>query len=94
MKKLSVLLVLVMLLSCLSVAFAEEPANAADIADQMNASANSEEAAAEKARLEQRCDYATIEADETTGQVKLTYVEALWTFTRIGALIPMPVLPT
>lgn len=77
MKKLSVLLALVMLLGCLSAAFAEAPANAADIANQMNASANSEEAAAEKARLEQRCDYATIEADETTGQVKLTYVEGV-----------------
>lgn len=86
MKKLSVLLVLVMLLSCLSVAFAEEPANAADIADQMNASANSEEAAAEKARLEQRCDYATIEADETTGQVKLTYVEGVTPILEVDGL--------
>ena len=86
MKKLSVLLTLVMLLSCLSVAFAEEPANAADIADQMNASANSEEAAAEKARLEQRCDYATIEADETTGQVKLTYVEGVTPILEVDGL--------
>lgn len=86
MKKLSVLLALVMLLSCLSVAFAEEPANAADIADQMNASANSEEAAAEKARLEQRCDYATIEADETTGQVKLTYVEGVTPILEVDGL--------
>lgn len=86
MKKLSVLLALVMLLGCLSAAFAEAPANAADIANQMNASANSEEAAAEKARLEQRCDYATIEADETTGQVKLTYVEGVTSILEVDGL--------
>lgn len=86
MKKLSVLLALVMLLGCLSIAFAEAPANAADIANQMNASANSEEAAAEKARLEQRCDYATIEADEATGQVKLTYVEGVTPILEVDGL--------
>lgn len=86
MKKLSVLLALVMILGCISIAFAEAPANAADIANQMNASANSEEAAAEKARLEQRCDYATIEADETTGQVKLTYVEGVTPILEVDGL--------
>jgi len=86
MKKLSVLLALVMLLGCLSAAFAEAPANAADTANQMNASADSEEAAAEKARLEQRCDYATIEADETTGQVKLTYVEGVTPILEVDGL--------
>lgn len=86
MKKLSVLLALVMLLGCLSAAFAEAPANAADIANQMNASADSEEALAEKARLEQRCDYATIEADETTGQVKLTYVEGVTPILEVDGL--------
>ena len=86
MKKLSVLLALVMVLSCLSAAFAEAPANAADIANQMNASANSEEAAAEKARLEQRCDYATIEADETTGQAELTYVEGVTPILEVDGL--------
>ena len=86
MKKLSVLLALVMILGCISIAFAEAPANAADIANQMNASANSEEAAAEKARLEQRCDYATIKADETTGQVKLTYVEGVTPILEVDGL--------
>ena len=86
MKKLSVLLALVMILGCISIAFAEAPANAADIANQMNASANSEEAAAEKARLEQRCDYATIEADEITGQVKLTYVEGVTPILEVDGL--------
>ena len=86
MKKLSVLLALVMLLGCLSVAFAEAPASAGDVADQMNASANSEEAAAEKAHPEQRCDYATIEADETTGQVKLTYVEGVTPILEVDGL--------
>ena len=86
MKKLSVLLALVMVLSCLGAAFAEAPANAADIANQMNASANSEEAAAEKARLEQRCDYATIEADETTGQAELTYVEGVTPILEVDGL--------
>jgi len=82
MKKLSLLLVLALMLSFASIAFAEapeassgEPASAADVINAANSAANSEAAAAEQARLEQRCEYATIPADETTGQVLLTYVE-------------------
>lgn len=77
MKKLAIALVIVMMLSCIGSAFAAAPATAADVIDQANASANSEAAAAEKARLEARCDYATIPADETTGQVLLTYIEGV-----------------
>lgn len=77
MKKLAIALVIVMMLSCIGSAFAAAPATAADVIDMANASANSEAAAAEKARLEARCDYATIPADETTGQVLLTYIEGV-----------------
>lgn len=77
MKKLAIALVIVMMLSCIGSAFAAAPATAADVIDMANASANSEAAAAEKARLETRCDYATIPADETTGQVLLTYIEGV-----------------
>ena len=77
MKKLAIALVIVMMFTCIGSAFAAAPATAADVIDMANASANSEAAAAEQARLEQRCDYATIPADETTGQVLLTYIEGV-----------------
>ncbi len=53
MKKLSLILALALMLSCVSVAFAQAPA------------------------AEQVCEYATIPADETTGQALLTYVEGV-----------------
>ncbi len=93
MKKLSLLLVLALMLSFVSIAFAEapeassgEPASAADVINAANSAANSEAAAAEQARLEQRCEYATIPADETTGQVLLTYVEGVTPILEVDGL--------
>ena len=86
MKKLAIALVIVMMFTCIGSAFAAAPATAADVIDMANASANSEAAAAEQARLEQRCDYATIPADETTGQVLLTYIEGVTPILEVDGL--------
>lgn len=84
MKKFSLILALIMLVSCLGGAFAEAPAgegaseggpaSAADVINAANATANSEEAAAEEAFLKSDCAYSVIEADEATGQIRLTYM--------------------
>ncbi len=84
MKKFSLILALIMLVSCLGSAFAEAPAgegaseggpaSAADVINAANATANSEEAAAEEAFLKSDCAYSVIEADEATGQIRLTYM--------------------
>ncbi len=86
MKKLAIVLALVMMFTCIGSAFAAAPATAADVIDQANASANSEAAAAEQARLEQRCNYAAIPADETTGQVLLTYIEGVTPILEVDGL--------
>lgn len=80
-----------MLLSCLGGALAEEtateaPASAADVIDQANATADSEAAAAEQAYLESDCAYSVIEADETTGQVRLTYMEGVTPILEVDGL--------
>lgn len=76
MKKLSLLLALILMISCVGGAFAEaaEPVSAAQVMDVRAAEVDEEAAAAEQARLEQACAYATIPADEATGQVQLTYM--------------------
>ncbi|MBQ6060547.1 MAG: hypothetical protein IJL36_03780 [Clostridia bacterium] len=84
MKKFSLIPALIMLVSCLGGAFAEAPAgegaseggpaSAADVINAANATANSEEAAAEEAFLKSDCAYSVIEADEATGQIRLTYM--------------------
>ena len=91
MKKLSLLVAIMMLLSCLGGALAEEtateaPASAADVIDQANATADSEAAAAEQAYLESDCAYSVIEADETTGQVRLTYMEGVTPILEVDGL--------
>ncbi len=80
MKKLSLLLPVVMLLSCFGGAFAEatatdEPVGANEVMDIRASEVDSEAAAAEEAYLESNCEFSVIEADETTGQVKLSYME-------------------
>lgn len=80
-----------MLLSCLGSAFAEEtateaPASAADVINQANAMADSEAAAAEQAYLESDCAYSVIEADEATGQVRLTYMEGVTPILEVDGL--------
>ena len=91
MKKLSLLVAIMMLFSCLGGALAEEaasegPASAADVIDQANASADTEAAAAEQAYLESDCEYSVIEADETTGQIRLTYMEGVTPILEVDGL--------
>lgn len=91
MRKLSLLVAIMMLLSCLGSAFAEEtateaPASAADVINQANAMADSEAAAAEQAYLESDCAYSVIEADEATGQVRLTYMEGVTPILEVDGL--------
>ena len=71
MKKLSLLLAIMMMLSCCVGAFAE---SAGDSASDPAAEAA---AAAEEVRLSQPLDYVVIPADETTGQKELSYVEGV-----------------
>lgn len=80
MKKISLILALLMMLSGVVGAFAEEatpteePVSAAQL---MDTEADPEIAAAEKALLEADCEYAVIEADEASGQVMLSYIEGV-----------------
>ena len=69
MKKLSFLLVLVMLAVTIVPAFAEEPAGPT-----------------EAEILAQPCDFALIEADETTGQIRLTYIEGVTPILEVDGL--------
>ncbi len=71
MKKLSLLLAIMMMLSCCFGAFAE---SAGESASDPAAEAA---AAAEEVRLSQPLDYVVIPADETTGQKELSYVEGV-----------------
>ncbi len=77
-KTLSLILALMMMLSCCG-AFAEgesggDTMSAADVINQANANANSEAAALAAAALEADCAFAVIPADETTGQIQLSYM--------------------
>lgn len=79
MKKISLLLAVIMLLSCVCSAFAQEPTEAPVGANEvMNIRAkqvDQEAAAAEEAFLKSDCAFSVIEADEATGQVRLSYME-------------------
>ena len=97
MKKFSLILALIMLISCLGGAFAEAPADgegaseggpasAADVINAANATANSEEAAKEEAFLQSDCEYSLIPADETTGQVELGYIEGVTPILEVDGL--------
>ena len=81
MKKISLLLAVIMLLSCVCSAFAQEPTEAPVGANEvMNIRAkqvDQEAAAAEEAFLKSDCAFSVIEADEATGQVKLSYMEGV-----------------
>ena len=81
MKKLSLLLAVVMALSCAVGAFAEapaeEPVGANQVMDLRAQEVDQEAAAAEEAYLQSTCEYSVIEADEATGQVKLSYIEGV-----------------
>ena len=81
MKKISLLLAVIMLLSCACGAFAQEPTEAPVGANEvMNIRAkqvDQEAAAAEEAHLKSDCAFSVIEADEATGQVRLSYMEGV-----------------
>ena len=81
MKKISLLLAVIMLLSCVCSAFAQEPTEAPVGANEvMNIRAkqvDQEAAAAEETFLKSDCAFSVIEADEATGQVRLSYMEGV-----------------
>ncbi len=81
MKKISLLLAVIMLLSCVCSAFAQEPTEAPVGANEvMNIRAkqvDQEAAAAEEAFLKSDCAFSVIEANEATGQVRLSYMEGV-----------------
>ena len=93
-KTLSLILAILMMLGCFG-AFAEgesagesagETMSAADVIDMANASADSDAAAAEKAFLEADCAFAVIPADETTGQIELSYMPEVTTILEVDGL--------
>ncbi len=99
-KTLSLILALMMMLSCFG-AFAEGESagdstaeatgeqtamTAADVIDAANATANTEAAAAAAAALEADCPYAVIPADETTGQIQLSYMPEVTTILEVDGL--------
>ncbi len=100
MKKLAWLLAVIMLLSCVSGAFAEgseggpagpgapaeEPVGANQVMDVRANQVDPEVAAAEQAFLEGNCEFSVIEADETTGQKKLSYIEGVTPILEVDGL--------
>ena len=93
MKKLSLLLAVVMLLSCFGGAFAEtseeettEAIGANEVMEVRASEVDEEAAAAEEAYLESNCEFSVIEADETTGQVELSYIEGTTTILEVDGL--------
>ena len=93
MKKLSLLLAIIMVFSCLGGAFAEgteessgEPIGANQVMDVRASEVDQEAAAAEEARLKSDCAFSVIEADETTGQKKLSYIEGVTAILEVDGL--------
>lgn len=84
MKKLSMLLALVMMLSCIG-AYAEQaaespteaPVGANQVMNMRAQEVDPEVAAAEEAFLKTNCEFTVIDADEATGQAKLSYIEGV-----------------
>ena len=77
MKKISLLLSVIMLLSCVCGAFAEAPVGANEVMNIRAKQVDQEAAAAEEAFLKSDCAFSVIEADEATGQVRLSYMEGV-----------------
>ena len=84
MKKLSLLLAILMLLSTIGGAFAEGTQSAADVIDAASAAAESDAAQAEADRLAQACEYAVIEAEGE--QIRLTYIEGVTPILEVDGL--------
>ncbi len=89
-KLLSLVLALMMVLSC--VAFGEEESSsgetqsAADVANAWGANVTTEEQEAAAAALEADCAFAVIPADETTGQIELSYMPETTTILEVDGL--------
>ena len=79
MKKIPLFLAAAMLMSNAGAAFAEgtAPVSAAEVMNVRAEETGAEEAAAEEEHLKSDCAFSVIEADETTGQVKLSYMEGV-----------------
>ena len=79
MKKIPLFLAAAMLMSNAGAAFAEgtAPVSAAEVMNVRAEETSAEEAAAEEEHLKSDCAFSVIEADETTGQVKLSYMEGV-----------------
>ena len=77
MKKISLLLAVIMLLSCVCSAFAEAPVGANEVMNIRAKQVDQEAAAAEEAFLKSDCAFSVIEANEATGQVRLSYMEGV-----------------
>ncbi len=86
MKKLALLLAAVMMITCAFGAFAEEPVGANEVMGIRAQETDPEAAAAEEEFLKSDCAYAVIEADEATGQVKLSYIEGVTTILDVDGL--------
>ena len=79
MKKIPLFLAAAMLMSNAGAAFAEgtAPVSAAEVMNVRAEETSAEEAAAEEEHLKSDCAFSVIEADETTGQIKLSYMEGV-----------------
>ena len=90
MKKFSLLLAVIMLLSCACSAFAQEPTEAPVGANEVmnirGKQVDQEAAAAEEAFLKSDCAFSVIEADEATGQVRLSYMEGVTPILEVDSL--------
>ena len=93
MKKLSWLLAIVMLFGCVGGVFAEgteessgEPIGANQVMDVRAQETDATEAAAEEEFLKSDCAFAVIEADEATGQKKLSYIEGVTAILEVDGL--------
>ncbi len=76
-KSLSLLLAGMLLFGCIGGGIAEETTesvSAAEVMDIRAAETDEETTAAETAYLQSNCEFAVIEADETTGQIELSYM--------------------
>ena len=93
-KSLSLLLAGMLLFGCVGGAFAEEAeatettetVSAAEVMEIRAAETDEEATAAETAYLQSNCEFAVIEADETTGQIELSYMPGTTTILEVDGL--------
>ncbi len=88
-KSLSLLLAGMLLFGCIGGGIAEETTesvSAAEVMDIRAAETDEETTAAETAYLQSNCEFAVIEADETTGQIELSYMPGTTTILEVDGL--------